>query len=210
MPNLPFPLQEKTNDKGEIEWMGLTKGKHTLTEFKTLDGYALDIQPIEFEVLRDGSISGVDPVITFSNKVNPFSLKIVKKNNMHQLLDGAVFGLFKDSECKEKIDEKTTVDGVVSFADLKNGETYYLKEIKAPSGYQKIDRVYCIKTDFIPVKGQYDVYMDQEKVDGLYADGSVNLEFVNERMTKLPHTGSSMSLVCVVIGAYLMLRRNHE
>ena len=49
---------------------------------------------------------------------------------MHQLLDGAVFGLFKDSECKEKIDEKTTVDGVVSFADLKNGETYYLKEIK--------------------------------------------------------------------------------
>ena len=102
------------------------------------------------------------------------------------------------------------VDGVVSFADLKNGETYYLKEIKAPSGYQKIDRVYCIKTDFIPVKGQYDVYMDQEKVDGLYADGSVNLEFVNERMTKLPHTGSSMSLVCVVIGAYLMLRRNHE
>lgn len=210
MPNLPFPLQEKTNDKGEIEWMGLTKGKHTLTEFKTLDGYALDIQPIEFEVLRDGSISGVDPVITFSNKVNPFELKIVKKNNMHQLLDGAVFGLFKDSECKEKIDEKSTVDGVVSFADLKNGETYYLKEIKAPSGYQKIDRVYCIKTDFIPVKGQYDVYVDQEKVDGLYADGSVNLEFVNERMTKLPHTGSSMSLVCVVVGAYLMLRRNHE
>lgn len=88
--------------------------------------------------------------------------------------------------------------------------TYYLKEIKAPSGYQKIDRVYCIKTDFIPVKGQYDVYIDQEKVDGLYADGSVNLEFVNERMTKLPHTGSSMSLVCVVVGAYLMLRRNHE
>ena len=72
----------------------------------------------------------MDPVITFSNKVNPFELKIVKKNNMHQLLDGAVFGLFKDSECKEKIDEKTTVDGVVSFADLKNGETYYLKEIK--------------------------------------------------------------------------------
>jgi phosphomevalonate kinase len=70
--------------------------------------------------------------------------------------------------------------------------------------------VYCIKTDFIPVNGQYDVYVDQEKVDGLYADGSVNLEFVNERMTKLPHTGSSISLVCVVVGAYLMLRRNHE
>ncbi len=49
---------------------------------------------------------------------------------MHQLLDGAIFGLFKDSECKEKIDEKSTVDGVVSFADLKNGETYYLKRNK--------------------------------------------------------------------------------
>ncbi len=59
MPNLPFPLQEKTNDKGEIEWMGLTKkGKHTLTEFKTLDGYALNIQPIEFEVLSNGEIVG--------------------------------------------------------------------------------------------------------------------------------------------------------
>ena len=30
-------------------------------------------------------------------------------------------------ECKEKIDEKTTVDGVVSFADLKNGKNALFK-----------------------------------------------------------------------------------
>lgn len=204
MESFPFPFEETTNEKGEIEMVGLSKGKHTLEEFKTLDGYVLDIKPIEFHVLEDGSISGLNSIIRVENKVHPYSLKIVKKNEAHQLLDGAVFGLFKDKECTDCIEQKTTKDGVVQFENLKNKEMYYIKEIKAPSGYQKNKDVYCLNTDFVPVNGQYDVYINQEKADGFYVDGKVEVEFVNQKMTKLPHTGSNKTLMLVLLGIGMM------
>lgn len=202
--NLPFPIQEKTNEKGEIEFVGLAKGKHILHEFKTMDGYSLEMSPIEFTVLEDGSISYVDSQIRVENKVKPFVLKIIKKNGAHELLDGAVFGLFKDEACKECIQQETTVDGVVHFDNLKNKETYYIKEVKAPSGYQKNNEVYCLNTDFVPVNGQYDVYINHTKVDDLYVDGTIELEFVNQKMTKLPHTGSNQTLMMTLLGVTIM------
>ena len=37
-------------------------------------------------------------------------------------MDGAVFGLFKDKECTDCIEQKTTKYGVVQFENLKNIE----------------------------------------------------------------------------------------
>ena len=130
--------QKTTNEKGEIELVALSKGKHKLQEFKTMDGYVLDVKPIEFEVLEDGTISGVDSLIRFENKVKPLS------------------------------------------------------------------------TDFVPAIGQYDVYINHEKIDGLYVDEKVNMEFVNQRMVKLPHTGSSQTLLFSVLGFLIMYKTLKE
>ena len=202
--------QDTTNEKGEIEFVALSSGKHTLQEFKTIDGYVLDASPIEFEVLENGSITGVNSVIKVENKVRPFSLKIQKKNDKNELLNGAVFGLFKDEKCLECVEEKTTQDGVVVFDGLKNKETYYVKEVKAPAGYRMNKQVYCLNTDFVPVNNQFDVYINQEKVNGLYENGTVNMEFINQRMVKLPHTGSAKVLFMSVIGMFLMAKKLKE
>ena len=202
--------QDTTNEKGEIEFVALSSGKHTLQEFKTIDGYVLDASPIEFEVLENGSITGVNSVIKVENKVRPFSLKIQKKNDKNELLNGAVFGLFKDEKCLECVEEKTTQDGVVVFDGLKNKETYYVKEVKAPAGYRMNKQVYCLNTDFVPVNNQFDVYINQEKVNGLYENGTVNMEFINQRMVKLPHTGSAKVLFMSVMGMFLMAKKLKE
>lgn len=202
--------QKTTNEKGEIELVALSKGKHKLQEFKTMDGYVLDVKPIEFEVLEDGTISGIDSLIRFENKVKPFTLKIQKKNDKNELLDGAVFGLFKDEECKECIEEKTTENGIVEFDELKNLKTYFVKEVKAPAGYQRNKQIYRLSTDFVPAIGQYDVYINHEKIDGLYVDEKVNMEFVNQRMVKLPHTGSSQTLLFSVLGFLIMYKTLKE
>ena len=202
--------QDTTNEKGEIEFVALSSGKHTLQEFKTIDGYVLDASPIEFEVLENGSITGVNSVIKVENKVRPFSLKIQKKNDRNELLNGAVFGLFKDEKCLECVEEKTTQDGVVVFDGLKNKETYYVKEVKAPAGYRMNKQVYCLNTDFVPVNNQFDVYINQEKVNGLYENGTVNMEFINQRTVKLPHTGSAKVLFMSVMGMFLMAKKLKE
>ena len=208
MTSLPFPKQEKTNEKGEFELVGLTKGVHTLQEFKTVDGYVLNETPIQFEVLADGTISKnewiVNNTVRIENQVKPFDLRIVKKNSVNELLNGAIFGLYRDSQCKELIEQQTSVNGIVRFENLKNKQTYYVKEIKAPSGYQKDKTIYECTTDFVPVYNQYDVYINQEKRD-VYEDGLVSLELVNEKMTKLPHTGSNQTLVLMGLGMLLIV-----
>lgn len=209
-PNLPFVRKVTTNENGEIELVGLVRGKHILTEFQTQDGYVLDTNPIEIEVSEDGKIQSSvveikDNTIRIENKVNPYTLRIHKKDGNNLLLDNAVFGLFKDKDCLEKIDEQISVSGLVEFKNLKNKEKYYVKELKAPAGYQKDESVYEIYTDLIPCQNQNDVYLNQTKYTNMYDDGNVNMDLVNNRMMKLPHTGSVQNLCLVGSGILLMI-----
>lgn len=56
-------------------------------------------------------------------------------------LKGAVFGLYKDNKCTQIIEQVTTgADGNAIFSPVRPG-TYYLKEITAPTYYQKSDAV---------------------------------------------------------------------
>ena len=71
-------------------------------------------------------------------------------------------------------------------------------------------QVYCLNTNFVPVNNQFDVYINQEKVNGLYEDGTVNMEFINQRMVKLPHTGSAKVLFMSVMGMFLMAKKLKE
>lgn len=59
-------------------------------------------------------------------------------------LQGAVFGLYTDPACNDKITDATTdSDGNLTFDVLLDpAQTYYVKEISAPSGYQSIDTVF--------------------------------------------------------------------
>lgn len=84
---------------------------------------------------------------------NPLGFEIVLSKtgiNDSQMLEGAEFGLYSDSACRdEDLIRKLTVGkgGTVTFDALLKG-TYCLKELKSPSGYDLDDTVYTITFDY--------------------------------------------------------------
>ena len=50
------------------------------------------------------------------------------------LVQGAVFGLYKDAQCTDLVETKTTgTDGKAVFTGLELGRTYYYREEIAPT-----------------------------------------------------------------------------
>ncbi len=197
----------RTNSDGEFTFVGIKAGKHTLQEIKTSSGYVLSDKIYEFEVKTDGTIQIQDSVKKIENEVKPFSLKIIKKNSSDSLLDGAKFGLYSDSECKNLIEEKISENGILTFENLENTTHYYFKEIQAPKGYELDDTIHEVYTDLIPVSNQYDVYIDQVKSADKMIDFTITYECVNKKTTKLPHTGSSATILMMFLGLMCMIFR---
>ena len=51
-------------------------------------------------------------------------------------MENAEFSIYRDADCSDRIDTKTTdVNGKLTFTDLEPGTTYYYRETKAPDGY---------------------------------------------------------------------------
>ena len=192
---------------GYLTFIGPSVGIHTFYEYKTLDGYMLSDKKYQFEVKEDGSIVSDDNLEVIENEVKPYTLKLVKKNESDSLLDGALFGIYSDAQCTQLIESKTTENGIVEFNNLKNLERYYFKEISAPKGYELDETIHEVYCDLIPVNKQYDVYLDNEKQNDSLNDFIVTYDVTNKKTTKLPHTGSSLTLIMFVVGIVCMIFR---
>lgn len=59
-------------------------------------------------------------------------------------LKGAVYGIYSDSECKTKVDSMTTDENGSAKSKALSAGTYYVKEITAPKGYVRSDKVYTL------------------------------------------------------------------
>lgn len=158
-----------TNEKGIIQLQNLSSGIHKIQETAVMDGYQLNPNVFTFTVNTDGSITMDDlngkdadydtstKTLTVKDKVNNYSLKIIKTNgNPDYKLKGAKFGLYKDQQCQElalSVDSirETNENGELTFIGLENGVTYYLKEIYAPPGYIINDTIYSIKVELNPI-----------------------------------------------------------
>lgn len=72
----------------------------------------------------------------------------INRSNSSYTFSGALYGLYKDSSCKEKIGEfkidKSGKSNVISDLDV---GTYYLNEILASHGYQKDTTIYTVKVE---------------------------------------------------------------
>ena len=90
---------------------------------------------------------GADPVHAYF-KVKTENIgygKIIKTDRFSGAkLPGAVYGIYSDSECGNKVDTLTTdEDGCAKSKALVPG-TYYVKEIKAPKGYVLSNKVHTV------------------------------------------------------------------
>ena len=216
----------RTDEKGTILLKGLSVGFHQLIELEEDNGLVANTQPIIFEVQVDGTIldrkSSTEISYTFDhtstiphyviyNDIKPYSLTVIKENISNELLDGATFGLYQDQECTKLIESNVSKDGKVVFHGLRNHNTYYLKEIKAPDGYQLSDEVYKISTLFHPQNKVFQcminnqIYEHSDLSNGIeihdHAQGKeIVLHIVNQRLVTLPLTGSHQKAVCIIMG----------
>lgn len=142
-----------------------------------------------------------------------YEFDVVKTNEDNQLLDGAVFSLYASEGATTPMNLVEVSTGVyrlpttgetasvtqftagkVTIQGLANGD-YYLEEITAPKGYNKLD--HRVK---ITIK---DENLKANTTENAYTDGGVKVE--NKAGTTLPGTGGIGTTVFYLIGGGLMV-----
>ncbi len=138
-----------TNSQGEAMSKELAYGKYTLVETQAPDGYELSEQTYEAE------LSEAEPLVTVTatnaRKKGGFVIKKVDAQKPETILPEAEFTIFKSSEDAQNqqnaIEKQTTgADGLARFEQLDYG-TYYIRETKAPEGYQLNNRIMAVTVD---------------------------------------------------------------
>lgn len=240
----------ETNGSGEITITGLASGTHKIKEIKSPDGYQLNPNEVVFNVasgtgkitftsgtnslIAQGTKDSGDGYATFSDKVNPFNLKITKTNEHGKVLKGAEFRLYSDADCKNVVDTQTSDDkGLLTFKNLDVEKTYYFKETKAPQGYRiPVDEngkayVHSVYVSATPQTNTFNFTIDGTKYDTSKTTGNVRLEgtkkdrvvavdITNKTTQLLPETGSNGTIILVALGlgvlglAYVASKRKKQ
>lgn len=223
-----------TNGSGEITITGLASGTHKIKEIKSPDGYQLNPNEVVFNVasgtgtitftsgtnslVTHGTKDSGDGYATFSDKVNPFNLKITKTNEHGKVLKGAEFTVYSDADCKNVVDTQTSDDkGLLTFKNLDVEKTYYFKETKAPQGYRiPVDEngkayVHSVYVSATPQTNTFEFTVDGIKYDTSKTSGNVRLEgskkdrvvavdITNKTTQLLPETGSNGTILLIGLG----------
>lgn len=118
---------------------GLKEGKtYILTEKTAPEGFYV-AESIEFTVSYDKVNQKVimkdAPILTDVqiNKINSKTKELITDSQ-------ALFNVYADESCKELIGSGYTLNGVVTFTQMRYG-TYYIKEIQAPTGYELSNQI---------------------------------------------------------------------
>lgn len=230
-----------TDADGNIQIKGLQWGEHTIVESSVPDGYALNKNPITFTVAKDNKVTvtskatetDTDGNVVLKTEADgnlkasvfekpaPFDLTIHKINDHDLTLAGAEFTLYEDEDCKKIVSQAVTdTEGNLTFDKLIPEKIYYLKETKAPEGYQipinedGSDIVWKVQVKSVPVEDIFEFYVNDKAytakdgqfyVSGTKADKVVHMTILNEVGVKLPETGGNGTLILVCAGSALVL-----
>lgn len=127
-----------TNTSGKISVTGLTPGTYYVKEIGHTDSainalyYCSSTNPQAVTVTAGGTAS-----VSFTNKLNTGSVKLIKATNTGANLSGWQIGLYTDADCSNAMAGSpfvTGADGTVTVSGLQKG-TYYAKEIPTDDSY---------------------------------------------------------------------------
>lgn len=200
-----------TGQSGEAVISGLQYGKHTLQEVSVMEGYRLCPELIEFAV--DEHLQQ-DICLAVFDEPETYTLVLQKHDPYGNLLSGAEFSLYSDKECMTEVSSGVTDEnGILRLENMNAYEMYYLKETKAPTGYQiPLDEegkvhVYEIYAESIPVRDEFTFSLDGQKdsctINGTTAKREVNMEITNDVGYTLPNTGTHAVIIMPFAGVIL-------
>ena len=199
-----------TDENGEFVLKGLQYGTHTLWEISVMNGYQ-NTNPIYTFCIDEDTREHLEMVIY--NDLAPYELLLYKSDNYNNSLSGAEFSLYEDIECTHEIVSGITDEnGELRLSNLIVGKKYYLKETKAPGGYEipkdeaGKQHVYELYATSTPVKDEFVCYVDgvvYEKVVGTKSHRVVQMELKNEVGYVLPKTGSSLTVLMSLSGVMI-------
>lgn len=157
--------------------------------------------------------------VTDETKTYSYSFDLVKTDNSNKLLAGAQFELYTNKNCTDKValvkvgndyrvasaTEKATTKftsavivsndtSKITVNGLKGETSYWLKEIKAPEGYNELEEPY----EFIMGADNMSATLNGTQ----WGDGGVHV--INNAGTVLPSTGGMGTTVFYVVGGGLM------
>ena len=137
-----------TDTNGNSNTIELNNGTYYVKETKAPSGFNLNtsVKSVTITIGQTSTVSFADTpngAVRISKTSNNTSLT---NENSGYSLNGAQYGIYKDSACKSLITTITTgSNGVSDYVGVTGGQTtYYVKEIKAPTGYQLDSTVYTV------------------------------------------------------------------
>jgi len=227
--------EDTTSVNGNTSWKHTADNTGYVLEFGTsfIKEHRGELVEVRYSAkVTDKAVIGVDgntnkAILEFSN--NPQNLcetdkkqddtivftfaVAVEKFAGTEYLANAVFALYSDAECTQKVlDDLTTgTDGIITFERVAAG-TYYLKEIQSPEGYKLLTNP--IKVEIIATVGSdgefdggFELYVDDQEVtvtSGIlitryeYDAGLSIIAVENQKGFTLPKTGG-MGIVALLI-----------
>lgn len=123
-------------------------GRNILAEIKTYSS-----PPSEFKVWKVETNGGTTQDLAFYTIEEKGYLQLKKESgntevtdgNVQYILTGAVYGVYSNLECTNKVGELTIAETGYSEKLQLTASTYYVKELKAPQGYELNLKIQTIK-----------------------------------------------------------------
>ena len=156
-------------------------GNKIITEMTYLKDPYMDIG----DNPTDEDINKVLGIATDTNIVYTYGMTVTNQDNNSNALSGAEFQLYSDKECTIPVGERIVIgtDGNATFKGINDTDTYYLKQVKAVTGYRLMTDVIEVSKDKLSL------------TNGLY-----NLTITNTKMGLLPSTGGLGTILYTLVG----------
>ena len=155
--------------------------------------YVLTDEVFKVELTKHGQVETIEA----DNELIKADIHIHKVDETDKTiaLQGAKFTMYADKECTKQLSEAVTNQlGNASFKDITFGTTVYIKETKAPNGYELSGKVTEVTIN--------DEWLSKEPKDRV-------IEITNRRIPEIPSTGDNTSFttywLLLCISAYFCL-----
>ncbi len=189
---------KKTNVAGYLSFDDLEIGTYYIREQKSLDFYECSDEIFESVIKTNKQVENIE----VENVLKKYDIEIKKvdANQPEIVLENAVFAMYRDENCTQKIAQvKTDAQGIARFKDIPYGMHVYIKEIQAPSGYRLSKEI-------------IDVQINEEWIN--QTAESKKIIFENEKIKPLVETGDTTNIcLCLsflVIGFLIMIMTKQQ